>query len=283
MVLSAACWGLATVMAKQALSGMPPFSLLTVQLGTSIAFLWAAVAVTGQSVRRGAGARRAALTGLLEPGLAYAAGVPGLMLTSATNATVIGTAEPALIGLLAWLLLRQRPGTGVVFGIVVAMAGVILVTLSGEDYGRGHMAGDLLVLAGTLFAALYVVASSRLVASIAPLPLAALQQTAGCVFALALLAAALLLGVERLPDTVSAGTLLLAAASGVVQYALAFWFYLIGLKVLPASVAALFLALIPVFGVAGATLFLGEAVLPAQLLGCALVIAAVVASARRAG
>ncbi|ANK72926.1 MULTISPECIES: EamA family transporter [Ensifer] len=46
-----------------------------------------------------------------------------------------------------------------------------------------------------------------------------------------------------------AGMLALALISGIVQYALAFWLYLIGLKRLPVSTAALFLTLTPVFGI----------------------------------
>lgn len=80
------------------------------------------------------------------------------------------------------------------------MAGVTLISLSDPgDLALGHAAGDLLVLAGTLFAAFYVVASSRPVGEFAPLPLAALQQTVGPGFALLLPAVTLLLGWERPP------------------------------------------------------------------------------------
>ena len=283
LVASAACWGLATVMTKGALSALPPFTLLTIQLGASIAFLWTAVAVTRQYLPRNAGTGPAAACGLLEPGLAYGVGVPGLMLTSAANASVVGATEPALICLLAWLLQGERPERRVMLSIVCAMVGVALVTLSGEGFGRSHLAGDLLVLAGTLFATLYVIASSRFVTVIAPLPLAALQQSAGFGFAWVLLAIAWASGLERLPESVSAEALLLAVISGIVQYALPFWLYLIGLKVVPTSMAALFLALIPVFGVGGAVLFLGETVSPAQGLGCVVVVAAVAAIAHRSG
>ena len=75
---------------------------------------------------------------------------------------------------------------------------------------------------------------------------------------------------------------MLIAASGIVQYALAFWLYLIGLRVLPVHAAALFLALIPLFGTAGAMLFLGEASAFSNLPGMALVIAAIVAGTRSA-
>lgn len=283
MVGSAACWGLATVLTKGALAVMPPFSLLVVQLSASVAFLWAAVAVTGQSAR---GAGRAALAGVLEPGLAYGAGVPGLMLTSAASASVIGAAEPMFIAALAWAAFGLRPSAPVAVAMLTGALGVALVTAMGAEAGERRLAGDLLVLLGTVFAAVYVLVSSRSVQAVAPLPLAAAQQSAGLGFAVVLAAGAMLAGLEPPPAAVTSagvapGALALAAASGVVQYALAFWLYLLGLRALPVATAAVFLALIPVFGVGGAMLFLGEGVAPAQGLGCALVIAAVLLAARR--
>jgi drug/metabolite transporter (DMT)-like permease len=274
MLLSAACWGLATVMTKAALGGMPPFTLLVIQLAASVSFLWSAVAATRSLPCRHGRALRAAATGLLEPGLAYGAGVPGLALTTAANASIIGATEPALVILVAWLLLRARPDPGLLVALLVAMVGVALV-IGSDLHGLGHgdPCGDALVLLGTLFAAIYVVASSRLVTHIAPLPLAALQQSVGLGAALTLLASALTLGVEQLPSAVTPGLGLLAVASGVVQYALSFWFYLFGVKVLPVGVAGLFLTLIPVFGVGGATIFLGERVTPLQALGAVLILA----------
>jgi drug/metabolite transporter (DMT)-like permease len=281
MVASAACWGLAMVMTKGALAQVPPFTLLAIQLGASVGFLWAA-AVTGARIPLGRRARRAAATGLLEPGLAYGVGVPGVALTTASNASVIGPAESAFILPLAWLLFGHRPGIRLALAILTAMAGVTLISLSDPgDLALGHAAGDLLVLAGTLFAAFYVVASSRLVGEFAPLPLAALQQTVGPGFALLLPAATLLLGWERPPAAIAPAALLLAVDSGVVQYALAIWLYLLGMKTLPAGIAGLFLALIPVFGVASAMVFLGETLAPLQWGGCALVIGAVLLIARR--
>ena len=288
IVCSAACWGLATVATKGALETLPPFFILAVQLTASVSFLWTAVCLSGASLRgvRGGGI---ALSGLLEPGLAYGVGVPGLALTSAANASVISTVEPALICAIAWLLLRDRPSRTVAAALVLAMAGVALVTVSGAEANwatdgsasaGGHLAGDALILLGTLFAALYVVVSSRLVGHLAPLPLAALQQSVGLAFALVLLLGVWTLGIETLPQTLPLETLLLVAGSGIVQYALAVWLYLTGLSVLPPAVAGLFLTLIPVFGVSGAMIFLGEAVAPLQWVGGGLVILAVSAVIR---
>jgi drug/metabolite transporter (DMT)-like permease len=75
--------------------------------------------------------------------------------------------------------------------------------------------------------------------------------------------------------TIGLTTWLWAIASGLIYYAFAFWFYIVGLKRVPASTAGQFLNLIPVFGVAGATIFLGERLGVAQWLGAILILAAV--------
>jgi drug/metabolite transporter (DMT)-like permease len=279
MVGSAACWGLATVMTKDVLSDLPPFTTLALQLSASVTVLWLAVALSGQRVPAGGG--RAALSGLLEPGLAYGVGVPGLALTSAAAASVISASEPAVVILVAALFLRNRPGAAAILAVIVAMAGVVLITAgAAETGGTRTFLGDALIVAGVVFAALYVLSSSHLVQHIPPLALAALQQSAGLGAALLFLATALATGWEVLPSP-PATVVLAAMASGVVQYAAAFWLYLRGMQVLPVQTAALFLTLTPVFGVAGAVAFLGESVTALQAMGSLLVLAALVGLARR--
>ncbi|WP_077960656.1 DMT family transporter [Ensifer adhaerens] len=282
MVLSAACWGFATVMSKGALSAFPPPVLVCLQLGASVAFLWSAVGITGQGIRFDRATRLAGLSGVLEPGLAYVFGTFGLLLTTAGNASLIATTEPLLIAVLAWLLFREKVRPATVAAILAAMAGVAMVTgAHGAGSGQSPL-GDVLVILGTLFAALYVVASSRLVAKIEPLALAALQQTVGLVFAVAFLLAWSPEAIAADLGKADAGMLALALVSGIVQYALAFWLYLVGLKRLAASTAALFLTLTPVFGIGGAALFLGEEVTPWQAAGTLIILASVAVASQAA-
>jgi drug/metabolite transporter (DMT)-like permease len=263
-------------MSKGALGYLPPFTLLFVQLSTSVAVLWTAVLVSGARPPLDMEARRAALAGVLEPGLAYAAGTSGLLLTGASHASLISATEPLLVVAIAWALFRARAQRATLTAILVTVPGVALVTLSDPAGARNSLVGDGLILLGTLFAAGYVVATSRLSKQIAPLPLTALQQSVGLLFTGALFAAVLALGIKR-PDLndVPALVWLLAAVSGIVQYALAFWLYMRGMRVLPLATAGLFLALTPVFGAGGAMLFLGERLSPLQLGGCFLVIGGV--------
>ena len=282
MVGSAACWGLATVMSKGALGFVPPFTLLAGQLVASVLFLWTAALATGAVGPVGEGARIATLAGVLEPGLAYAVGTVGLSMTGAAHAAMIGATEPLVVLLLAWVLLQQRPSGRTALAIVAAVVGIALVTAAPQG-GDASIIGDGLVVIGTVFASLYVVLTSRFALEAQPLHLAARQQSVGLAFALALWGGAILARQEApaLGSLAWQGWVLIAA-SGIVQYALAFWLYLIGLRVLPVHAAALFLALIPVFGTAGAMLFLGESVGVQHLAGTALVIAAIVAGTRTA-
>jgi drug/metabolite transporter (DMT)-like permease len=269
-------------MTKGALTAIPPFTLLAIQLTASVAALWLAVLALRLRVGPMRPAIRAASTGVFEPGLAYAVGVPGLALTTAGNASVVAAMEPVFVILLVWIAFGLRPGRSVAGAVALAFLGVCLVSLPDlSGLGGGDVRGDALVLLGTAFAAVYVVTSSRLVSGTAPLVLTCLQQSVGLGVALLVLAVARLAGQERLPETPDTGMLALAVASGLVQYALAFWLYLVGLRSLPVGVAGLFLTLTPLFGMAGGMLFLGEAAGTLQLVGAALIIGAVATVVRQ--
>jgi len=87
-----------------------PLVLLPIELTVSDSVLAVAAAITGE--RRLPAANRAALAwlGVLNPGLAYAFGLAGLALISASASAVLWAIEPILIILLAWAALRPRPG-----------------------------------------------------------------------------------------------------------------------------------------------------------------------------
>ncbi len=90
-----------------------------------------------------------------------------------------------------------------------------------------------------------------------------------------LVSAAWILGGAVRPDAVSPIAIASAIGSGVLYYGLAYWLYLTGLRSVPASIAAASFYLIPIFGVAGGFLFLGERLEPSQWAGAAIVLAAI--------
>jgi drug/metabolite transporter (DMT)-like permease len=282
LAASAACWGIAPGATKRQLADLPPMPMLVIQLAASVAFLWLAVRVTRAPVRLDRASLRASLSGLLEPGLAHTAGTAGLALTTASSTTLINATEAPITVLLAWLFLRERVDRPTLVVAAIAGAGVLLVILPDLDgLGGGSLQGDALVGLATLLAAVYVIVSRRLVGGMAALPLVALQQTVGLLWSVLALLAAAALGWTTLDlQALTPGAIALAALTGVLQYAVAFWLWLIGLRHLPASRATLFLALIPVVGVAGGAVALGERLGPSQWVGAAVVLLAVQALVR---
>lgn len=280
IVLSTVCWGAGTVLSKGILAHMPPLTLLAIQLAVSVAFLWTIVAFQRLKLPPLKKVIRPGLTGLLEPGLAYTFGLLGLSLTTASMAALIWAAEPILILGLAWLILGERLSRPLLALALVAITGVFLV-IGVDTSVAGLLTGNLLTLAGVICCALYVTLSRRLVIGMNPLLLVTLQQTVALGWALFIWPVEFFSSGFAPLAALTPGVWLWAVISGIVYYALAFWFYITGLKDTPASVAGLFFNLIPIFAVGGAYLFLGEQLAPVQWLGAALILAAVVAIAHR--
>jgi len=274
LMLAAACWGFATVMSKAALAHVPPLTLLVVQLAGSVVFLWAIVALQRVRVRLDKTTAQLGLIGVLNPGIAYTFSLLGLALTTASMSTLIWITEPILILALAWLLLAERLRPPLLAFSALAVVGVVLVAgLDASAHSGGSPLGNGLILAGVLCCALYTILTRRTAARIDPLVVAALQQTAAFAWAVLIWPIELFHAGDH--AAISPGTWAWAVVAGVLYYALAFWFYIDGLKRAPASLAGLFLNLIPIFGVSGAYVFLGERLAPAQWAGAIMILASV--------
>jgi drug/metabolite transporter (DMT)-like permease len=272
MIASAACWALGTTASKAIFDDTSVASLpmLTVQLCASVLVLFVIATALRQPLVQH---WRYGWTGLLEPGLAYQLSMPGLALTSATAASVIGSLEPVMVPIVAAALLAHRLQR-VQLGItVIATIGAVLVAWSG-DGGRHSVKGDLLVLGGVAAAAVYVVLSSKHIIEAPVMALATVQQLWALVLTVAVtLVATFVTGSDRVAaDWPQGWTVAAAGGSGVLNYAIPFGLYLTALRHLDVVEAARYLTLIPVFGVGAATLFLGEPLAGGQLIGAAMVV-----------
>lgn len=275
LVGAAACWGVGTVVSKQALDEFAPFSLLIVQLAVSTLFLLGVVQALHLRFDWSPQLRRLAALGVLNPGIAYALALIGLARISASMSVLIWAAEPALILVLAYLLLRERLGALGVVAVATAMFGVLLVVYQGG--ASGDAVGVLVTFAAVAVCAVYTIVTRVLLIADAALTVTLVQQVAALSFAI--VAATLTQafgGADISFGDVSAQGWASAITSGLLYYALAFWLYLSGLRHVSASVAGSFLTLIPVFGIAAA-LFVGERLTERQWLGAVLVVGGVTA------
>jgi drug/metabolite transporter (DMT)-like permease len=135
-----------------------------------------------------------------------------------------------------------------------------------------------LTLAGVACCAAYTVITRRFIPNAAETSQVVLSQQAHAVLlALVLIALVALLGGQVVPTRLTPLGLASAVGSGVLYYAGAYWFYLGALRRVPASIAAPSFYLIPIVGLAGGAVLLGERLAPSQWLGAAIVLGSVLA------
>jgi drug/metabolite transporter (DMT)-like permease len=279
-VVSAACYGLSYVLSKKALEFLPPLTLLVIETVSAVLFLWIIMMWQGIKIPLGRNFFKTGCIGLLEPGLSYIFITQGLALSTANNATFINATEPVVTIALAWLILQERISAVKILLTLFAGIGVVLVA-SPEAGGANQatLVGNLLVFVGVVFAALSAIAtygSIRLTQGLAPLQIAIAQQFVALVFFVITMIAASVLQVEPIHFTGNIlNSLLLAMVVGILGSGVGFWLYLCALRHQSVSENSLYLTLIPIFGVIGAYLLLGERLSLLQGFGGAFILMAV--------
>ncbi len=197
----------------------------------------------------------------------------GLQQTSAINAALIGALNPAMIVVLAAILHREAVGARRLGGLLLGLAGVLVVVSRGSwqvlrTLQFSH--GDLLLLAGGFCWAIYSVVPRLYIRGLGALQMAGASIVVGVLvmlaFALCAEPAAL-----ALPPPPAWPAL---AFMGVIGAGLAYIWWNQGVVRVGPQRAAAFLNLIPV-ATAGMGLLLGQSVSLAQLAGAVLVIAGV--------
>ncbi len=279
LILASALWAVATVISKKLLASVSPITFLIIQLAPSVSVLWILVLAKGVRPVKWRALLPLVALGWLNPGLSYTLSMLGLTRTTASVATLLWAAEPALIVGMAWVVLRE-PLTGRLVALTATAAcGVLLV--SGVVVDGGSVAGDeygtALILGGVLCCALYTVLSRGAASAVDPLLTVALQLTMGLVWAVAIWPLALRGDPVEHALALSPGELVGGAISGLMYYAAAFWFYLKALRSVRASVAGGFLNLTPLFAIATAHVFLGERLTQSQWIGAITILLSVFA------
>lgn len=271
-------WGLSFVVTKVALAQFPVFILLTVRFVVAGGLFFLLL------LRRGLPRLNLrehlvfVLLAVLNPGLYFLGESYGIKYTSASKASLIIATIPVVVLGLSFLLLRERPRSHQVGGIVLSVAGIALLIgvpelLAGA--ASGELRGDLFTLGAVVSCAFYIILARRLGSRHDALTITGLQMIWGAVLfapgGLWQLGSFELAGVDLYGLGALAYLTLGATMGGFLCYNYA-------LTRMAATQAAVVINCIPVITAACAWLLLGERLTLLQALGGVVVLGAVMLS-----
>ena len=204
-----------------------------------------------------------------------------LQYTEALNALLIQSSAPLFVALWALALFGVRLTLAQFAGIVISLAGVLVILLRGDlaalltiHFNRG----DLMFGGAVLSFALYSALMTRRPKT-HQLSLIAFTIGAGAVLLLPFSAWEFSTGYTLKPDALTLATL---AYVMIFPSTLSYLFFNRGIALIGPNRSAPFLHLVPVFGSAMAILLLGEQPRLFHLIGYALVLAGIVIASRQA-
>ncbi|MCX4539392.1 DMT family transporter [Streptomyces sp. NBC_01565] len=270
LLIASVLWGVWTTGEKFGLAGMSVVTLLAVTLASATALLWAIMLRQGYRRPTRQQLKLLALLGLFEPMLGYGAIGLGLAYINAADAALLDGTEAVFIVALAAFLNRRMPTGRAIAGVVLAAVGVGL--LGGPRADLGLSLGSLLVLAGSLAAAIATMIAGRAVVDMDPLVVTAYQFAFGLLFTVPLLVWQWATGDSALTPSVHPGHWLVVIVVCGFGLGIAYLLYNRAITQVSVSAAGIVLNIIPVFGVAAAIIFLGEAITLWQFIGASLII-----------
>jgi drug/metabolite transporter (DMT)-like permease len=204
-----------------------------------------------------------------------------LQYTEALNALLIQSSAPLFFALWALLLFGVRLTLAQFAGIVISLAGVLVILLRGDlaalltiHFNRGDLMFGGAVLSFGLYSALMTRRPKT-----HPLSLIAVTIGSGAVLLLPFSAWEFSTGYTLKPDALTLATL---AYVMIFPSTLSYLFFNRGIALIGPNRTAPFLHLVPVFGSAMAILLLGEQPRLFHLVGYALVLAGIVIASRQA-
>jgi drug/metabolite transporter (DMT)-like permease len=267
LTLLAALWGGSFLFMRYAAPAFGALTLMWLRVAIATACLLPVLVLRGQ-----VGALRERIGVVTVMGL-FNSAIPFVLIAWATLSITAGLASilnatvPIMTALIGAVWLRDRLGAGRVAGLVIGMAGVVLLAADKADFKPGGSGWALLAMVGATlcygFAANF---TKRYLTGVPPMVNAAGSQI---VSAVALTPFALWAWPAQSPAPLAWAA---AAVLGVGCTAIAYVLFFRLIERVGASRAVTVTFLVPVFGTLWGALFLGESVTVSMLLGGAVVL-----------
>lgn len=214
------------------------------------------------------------LLALCEPCLYFIFESYALTYTTASEAGMVTALQPLLIAVAAFYFLKEKISARVIVGCLLAMVGVIWLTLSGgaNEHASNPWLGNLLEFGAIVSATVYCLLARKLAQRYSPVFLTLLQTVAGTIFFLPLV----FMQTEAITFNVSVEAIvaIFFLAFGVNIFA--FTCYNFAFKTMPASQVGSLMNLLPLGTLFFGWLLLGETLAPMQYAAAGLVLVGVI-------
>lgn len=283
LTLTTLFWGLSFIAVKIALTGFTPFAYMFLRFALASVFFLVLMLVRGFPKLEAGDHKKLFLIGLFEPGLYFIFETFGLTYTTASKASIIIAALPVIVLLLARLFLNEKISGKSVWGVILSMAGIIILILGDPKFSissAGAVIGDVLIFGAVISAAFYMIIARDLGQKLSAFEITSFQVFYGTI----LFAPLFLINIGSVQWTgisvSAAGAVVFLAVFATV---LAYLFNNYALTQIPASQAAVFINGIPVVTTIGAWFILDERLTLLQAAGGVLVLIAVMVANKPAG
>lgn len=272
IILATVIWGSSFVVMKNSVDVLPTFWLLAIR------FTFAALVLAVVFIRRWKVLDRQYLIGGTVMGfclfLAYAFQTFGLEQTTSGKNAFFTAVYCVIVPFLYWIIAKRRPDKFNVLAAFLCIAGIGLVSITGDSASAFNM-GDVLTLIGGFFFAAHIVAVSKYSEGRDIFILTTLQFASFALFSW--------LGILITRPALTPGVFDRSLILGLVYLVVfascgALLFQNIGQKYTAPATAAVLLSLEAPFGVLFSILFADERPTPLMFVGFALIFVAVVCS-----
>ncbi|MBU2863899.1 DMT family transporter [Reinekea forsetii] len=278
LLLGMLLWGSSFIALKVAVTAMSPMVVVFMRMSIgAMAFL-----VMWPWLRHGFNYQKGDWKFLLsmalfEPCLYFIFEAQALQYTSAGQAGMVTAMLPLMVAAGAFFFLKEQTNLRQWIGFVIAVSGVIWMTVTGEDSEQAPNAilGNFLEFLAMCTAVGYTLLIKHLVARYSAFVLTALQSFAGALFFLPIALA------SPWPESISISIVGVLLYLGLVVTIGAYGLYNYSMTHLKATTAAGYANLLPVFTLIFSMLLLGERLTLSQWIAIAIVFVGVALSQER--
>ena len=283
--LTSLVWSLNWIVGKAVVGTVSPLTLTfarwLVAVLAMLPFAWPQIRAHWPLIRKRW--RWIAWVGFWGTGVHNAFAYVGLQYTTATNGLLLNSALPMMIVITGWAIYRDTITVRQALGVAASFGGVMAILTRGDIGALASLTlnrGDVIVVSGMIFWAIYTVLLRTKPAGLPPLAMLACCACVGLVLLAPMAAVEILVwggGIELTPGAFAA-----ILYVGLFPSFIGYVFWNRAVSEVGANVAGLFVHLMPVFGSLLAWLFLDERLHLFHLGGAVLIVAGIVLTSRGA-